>query len=105
MGNSGSGYKVADAVVTEAAKDIATTRDDLQGDIDNLRTRLESLNGQWEGSGGNAFRGAIRAWENTARRVMEAMTTFEQNLMGSESTYTNTEDAVTQRLNKYNNAL
>lgn len=105
MGNPGSGYKVAEAVITEAAQDIITTRDDLQGEISSMRTRLESLNGQWQGSGGNAFRGAITAWEGTAKRVMDAMEVFHQNLTSSKNTYTSTEDAVSQRLNKYTNAL
>lgn len=104
MGNSGSGYNVAEGVISEAASDIATTKEDLVGDIAQMRGRLESLNESWKGSGGNAFRVAIQSWEQTAKRVVDAMDDFHAALTDSDTEYTSTDANAQSSFNKYANS-
>lgn len=101
MSTPGSGYKTSDQVLSEAAKDVLTTKEDLQGIIKEMRSRLETLNSSWRGRGGTAFQGAINAWQNTADRVVGAMDNFHANLTGTEATYSDTEDIVSGGLNRY----
>ncbi len=100
MGGTG-GLSKSDQVLIEAANDVGRTKEDLEGDIRQLRTKLENLQGQWEGRGGRAFQGAIVAWQNTADRVLGAMDNFKAELQGSEGTYNEAEDIVAGGLNKY----
>lgn len=100
MGATG-GLSKSDQVLIEAARDVGRTKEDLVGDINNLRTKLLNLQGQWEGRGGSAFQGAIQAWQNTADRVLGAMDNFKAELEGSEGTYNESEDIVAGALNKY----
>ena len=95
------GLSKSDQVLLEAAQDVARTKDDLVGDIANLRGKLQNLQGQWEGRGGAAFQGAINAWQNTADRVLGAMDNFKAELEGTEGTYNEAEDIVANTLNKY----
>ncbi|MDT0200501.1 WXG100 family type VII secretion target [Nocardioides sp. AE5] len=101
MATSGSGHAVADAVLTEAARDITTTKQEIDSEITALRHQLEELNSAWLGLGGAAFRRAIVHWEGTAAGVISAMDTFHDSLVSSEATYHETEDVVAARLNKY----
>lgn len=101
MSTPGSGYKTTDVVLAEAAHDVEGTKLDLQGIITELRSRLDALNGSWQGRGGTAFQGAIQAWQHTADRVVGAMDNFHASLTGTEATYSETEDIVASGLNRY----
>ncbi|WP_067437962.1 WXG100 family type VII secretion target [Nocardioides jensenii] len=101
MSSPGAGYTTTDAVLAEAARDVTTTKNDLEIIIRDLRSRLGELNSAWRGRGGSAFQGAIEAWQRTADRVVGAMDNFHANLTGTEATYSATEDTVASGLNRY----
>jgi WXG100 family type VII secretion target len=105
MGNSGSGYGLTGGVLNAAAKDMAQTQEDLQGDIATLRQKLSNLNSAWVGQGGTAFQGAITKWEGTVTRVMRAMDDFEAGLLGSDVTYEEVDAVQKQGYGKYESGL
>lgn len=100
---STGGYKATADVLTVAAKDVKTTQEELDQIITDIRTKLDHLNTAWQGRGGQAFQGAILAWQRTANRVTGAMDNFHASLTGTEQTYNETDDFVAGGLNRYEN--
>lgn len=95
------GMKASADVLSVAAKDVKSTQEELDGIINDIRTKLDHLNTAWQGKGGQAFQGAILAWQRTANRVTGAMDNFHASLLGTEQTYDETEDHVAGGLNRY----
>lgn len=103
--STGTGVKATATVLAEAAADVRGTEHDLRGILAELRGRLDALNTTWRGRGGTAFQGAINAWQNTADRVIGHMDEFHASLVGADRTYDESEDLVTNALNRYQGRL
>lgn len=96
-----SGIGKSEGAVLAAAADVGQTRSRLEGDLVQLRARLDQLAGQWEGRGHRAFRDAVEAWQAAADRVVRSLDDFEAQLRATEDTYDETEAQVAAALGRF----
>jgi WXG100 family type VII secretion target len=88
-----SEFSKQDAALEGGARLVADAHGELTQQLSTLRGRLAGIGGQWQGGGSTAFQSLMVRWDDDARRILNALSTFENNLRASESTY-NTTDAL-----------
>jgi len=82
-----------DQALTRAASLVGEARQDLNSQLQGLGGKLQGIGSQWRGSGAAAFMQVMERWNADARKIIQALETFEDNLKKSESTYTAADDA------------
>lgn len=98
-------FSAEEAALRTGAGHVADAREELGGKIDQLRSRLTSLEGQWRGTGQLAFASVMANWEADARKLTSALDVFEANLTGTDTAYTETDDAAKAALAGFNASL
>ncbi|HCX85399.1 MAG TPA: hypothetical protein DHV14_09765 [Micrococcales bacterium] len=77
--------------IPKTATAVDQAQADLNTELTNLTTRLQEL--QWDGSSGDAVRRLMSQWFQGANKITQALTDFETNLTGSNTTYIGEDDA------------
>jgi WXG100 family type VII secretion target len=85
-------FSKQDASLDRGARLVADARAELEQQLSTLRGRLAGIGGQWQGGGSAAFQSLMVRWDDDARKITSALTTFENNLRASESTYNTADD-------------
>ncbi|PWD50523.1 WXG100 family type VII secretion target [Serinibacter arcticus] len=98
-------FSAEEGALRAGADHVATAKTTLDGQLADLRGRLTSLEGQWRGSGATAFTTVMTRWDNDTRRLTGALETFEANLKGTDTAYTETDDSAQQAMNAFNSSL
>lgn len=99
------GFNKSDAALTKAASHVSAAKADLDGQLNTLGGKLQSLQGAWQGTGSMAFQRVYAQWDRDAKTVLKALNDFEQSLMTAEKTYTAADDASAQAMNKFGSQL
>ena len=63
----------AEGALVQAASRVGEARSDLLALADQLSAQLESLRGQWSGTGASAFGRVHLAWQEKQRRIIGAL--------------------------------
>ena len=98
-------FSAEEGALRTGAGHVSDARTTLNTQIADLRTKLTSLEGQWRGTGQLAFSNVITNWERDASRLTTALETFEANLTGTDTAYTETDDSAQQAMNAFNASL
>lgn len=98
-------FSAEEGALRSGADHVATAKTTLDGQLADLRSKLTSLEGQWRGTGAAAFTGVMTRWDNDARKLTGALDTFEANLRGTDTAYTETDDSAQQAMNSFNASL
>lgn len=101
----GQEVSAADGALARGAKIVADSKVALNSELSSLRGKLSSIGSMWQGSGATAFTSVMQQWENNANRIVSSLDNFEENLKQSQTTYTATDDAATQAMNRLQGRL
>jgi WXG100 family type VII secretion target len=82
-------FSKQDAALDRGATYVAAAQADLTQQLAALRSKLMGL--QWTSGGATAFQSMMARWDDDARRILAALSGFENNLRASESTYNTTD--------------
>lgn len=83
----------ADGALDRGAKIVADSRQQLTQQLKSLEGKLAGIGAQWKGSGSTAFQSVMSRWQQDSTKIISALNGFEENLKGSQSTYTSTDDS------------
>jgi WXG100 family type VII secretion target len=86
MANS---FSKQDAALSRGATYVSAAHADLIQQLTALRGRLAGI--AWTSGGATAFQSMMARWDDDARRILQALSGFEQNLRASETTYDSTD--------------
>lgn len=101
----GQEVSAADGALARGAKIVAESKTALVGELSSLEGRLSGLGAQWQGSGAVAFTNLMTRWREDANKIISALDGFEQNLIQSQTTYTQSDDAASQAMNRLQGRL
>lgn len=94
-----------DQALSRAANLVADARQELNGQLQQLGGKLQGIGAQWKGSGAAAFGNVMERWNAAAKKIIQSLETFEDNLKKSESTYTAADDAQSAAFSKLSGRL
>lgn len=77
-------YGAGEGTLARAADLVASAHQDLDAMGATLTTRIEGLQGRWQGAGGQAFFALHAAWTQRQRAVTSALADFEQSLRSTQ---------------------
>lgn len=96
-GGGGGSFTVdADAIGTHGGT-IGDVARDIQEKMGLMQRKLQTLQGQWKGSGANQFAILYGDWERQQRNVKDSLRNISLALGQSATDYRTTEQAVTRR--------
>jgi WXG100 family type VII secretion target len=78
--------------LTRAADLVQGAHGELTSDVRAMPAKL-STKGSWEGGGSQAFTNLINTWTQDTEKILKALEVFDANLRGSDTAYTNTDQA------------
>ena len=88
------------AAMNTAADHVTQVNEQLQGTINNLRTRCEGAAGNWEGGAAVKFQDLIVRYNDASNRMRESLVTISdqirQNGKGYDESDQANQDAITQ---------
>lgn len=84
-------FSKQEAALTRGATHVESARSELVSQLSALRGRLAGI--AWQSGGAVAFQSMMARWDEDARRILEALSSFEANLRASETTYDTTDQA------------
>lgn len=96
----GREVSAADGALQRGATIVAESKAALQGELSSLESRLAGIGAQWQGTGSAAFTNVMSQWREKATRIINTLDSFEENLRQSQTTYTATDDAASQAMNR-----
>lgn len=87
----------AEGALVNAAHMVAEARTDFDRLSSNLDGQVQSLRGQWAGSGGRAFFALHQAWTEQMGVVVGALDRFEASLIATEQDNVSTDEGESAR--------
>ncbi|MDT0156138.1 WXG100 family type VII secretion target [Microbacterium sp. ARD32] len=97
----GGEVSAADGALQRGAKIVNQSKVDIVGELNAIQNKLSGIGSSWTGSGAAAFQQTFQAWQDKSRRITNALDQFEQNLIDSQSAYTQTDDTSKASHNKF----
>ena len=98
MGQGEGTLSQAAGMVVEAKADFDRLNKDLEGKIQEARTK-------WGGQGGDAFQALGVAWAEKQKVIVSALNQFEESLRGTEKDNTSTDETQSSNYNRNMNRL
>lgn len=89
----------ADGALQRGAQVVSDAKSSLNTELNQLEGKLASIGSQWQGQGASAFTMLMERWRSDARKITAALDSFEQNLLGSQTTYSSTDDSQSSAMN------
>ncbi len=89
----------ADGALQRGAQVVSEAKRALETELNQLEGKLAGIGSQWQGQGAAAFTMLMDRWRHDARKITSSLETFEQNLLGSQTTYSSTDDTQSSTLN------
>ena len=79
--------------ITAAAGDLKRNSESIEASVREMRTRLASLSGAWEGPAAVQFGSLIQEWEALQARVTQCLQNVSQMTTKAATAYQQNEDA------------
>lgn len=91
--------RVAEGAIQRGADIVSSSRVELRRELDALQGRLASLPSRWKGLGSVAFTSLMERWQGDATRIIAALDEFEAQLLGSQKSYDESDEAAQASMN------
>lgn len=88
-----------------AAQQVESAVTTIRGLQSNMNGYASQLQGGWQGQAASAFTNAYEAFSADFAKVLTALQSIQEKLVGTHGTYATTEDANTSTVNKIQNML
>ncbi|MFD1152076.1 WXG100 family type VII secretion target [Saccharothrix hoggarensis] len=95
-----SGYATGIPELQNAAKDIMSTNEAVQGTLNNLRNTIDSVSGAWKGSAADAFNKLMERFNDDAAKLQEALVSIAEQITGTTQTYVQQEEEQAQEMSQ-----
>ena len=93
------------AAMAQAAQQVDQAVSVIRGLQSNMNSYSAQLAGGWQGQASTAFQNTYEAFNADFTKVLTALQGIQEKLVGTHGTYTTTEQANTQSVNRVMNAL
>ncbi|PSL54746.1 WXG100 family type VII secretion target [Saccharothrix carnea] len=95
-----AGYATGIPELENAAKDIMSTNDGVQGILNNLRNTIDSVSGAWKGEAATAFGRLMERFNDDAAKLQEALVSIAEQITGTTQTYVQQEQEQAQEMSQ-----
>jgi WXG100 family type VII secretion target len=102
MAGESAGNRQAMATAAQQVEAAVTTIRGLQSNMNGYASQLQ---GSWQGQAASAFTSAYEAFSADFAKVLNALQSIQEKLVGTHGTYAATEDANTSTVNKIQGLL
>lgn len=100
-----SQVSAADGALQRGAKIVHESKTAIVTELNAIQNKLSGINTAWVGRGSSAFQASFSQWQDKSRRITNALDTFEQNLIDSQSAYDASDDTSAQSHTKFQGRL
>ncbi|MGA8112397.1 MAG: WXG100 family type VII secretion target [Actinocatenispora sp.] len=98
--------RVDHATLHTAAKDVRSTRDEIQGDLSKLESLVQQdLASAWQGTAAASFQQLMNRWHDDSKTLMQAMADIADLLDKSGTNHEVTDQNQQQMIDKIHSAL
>lgn len=98
-------YGAGENTLGKAAEMVATARQDFDALSKNLTSKIEGLESQWKGQGGQAFFALHAAWTQKQQVVTSALNDFEASLKNTQKDNVSTDETQHGNYSKFQSRL
>ncbi|TPW72868.1 WXG100 family type VII secretion target [Schumannella sp. 10F1B-5-1] len=89
-------YSVDSDEVLAAAASVSQAIDRIRTDVSTLNTRIQNLQGSWQGSASTQFQGAAQKWSLSQTSVQESLAALKSALDVAAQSYDEAESSATR---------
>lgn len=93
------------AAMAQAAQQVDQAVSVIRGLQSNMNSYSAALQGGWQGQAATAFQNTYEAFNADFSKVLTALQGIQEKLVGTQGTYTTTEETNTQSVNRVMGAL
>lgn len=98
-------FTVDAATLHNAAKDVRSTRADVDGDIKKLSSLVGEIGSQWQGQAAGAFQRLMGKWSGDVNNLLTALDNIADLLDKSGTQHQATDEEQNNMFNKFDSAL
>jgi len=98
-------FQVDAGTLHGAAKDVRTTRTEVDGELKKLLGVVDELRVAWKGQASDGFQRLMERWNGDVQQLLRAMDSIADLLDKSGTTHTVNDDQQNQALNRIHQAL
>jgi WXG100 family type VII secretion target len=102
---AGNGIEVDYVTLRTAADHVKTARDEVLGQLGQIRDQAEIMAGGWQGDAGSSFQSLISRWGIDARNLTDAMQEIADTLNKSAGAHQRADEESKVALNKITSTL
>lgn len=84
-------FRTESEVMVATAGKVDQTNDEVQSELNRLRGVVDSVRGNWSGQAQVSFDNLMNRWNDSARRIQEALTSISENTRHNARAFENTE--------------
>jgi early secretory antigenic target protein ESAT-6 len=100
-----SGYGTSTEEMAKAGRHVLGVNEEVQSELNALRTSLGPLAGAWRGEASTAFNGLMARWDADARSLSQALNAIGTAIQGSAQAYQQQEQEQASSLSAIQSAL
>jgi WXG100 family type VII secretion target len=97
-GNTVAGFGTSQEAMAAGAAHVDEASERVQGQINTLRTEVETMKGGWGGQAANAFVTLHQNFEGQANRINTALRAMQEALVSTRTTYATQEEQETSNI-------
>ncbi|MFI9776648.1 MULTISPECIES: WXG100 family type VII secretion target [unclassified Streptomyces] len=96
------GQRLSDSEMVALERKIAEKFENIKSTVHRLQGTIDSLEGQWQGIGANAFNTKQHEINTSMKKIGNILVTFLDGMSGTRKIKDDSEDQVRQAVNKIN---
>ncbi|WP_309115133.1 WXG100 family type VII secretion target [Saccharothrix sp.] len=100
-----SGYGTGTDELVQAAKDIVSVDESVQGILNQVRSTVDTVSGSWKGAAATAFNTLMTRFDEDARKLQEALRAIAEQMSGSADIYARQEEEQNQSMSSLTSRL
>ncbi|WP_267938703.1 WXG100 family type VII secretion target [Saccharothrix sp. S26] len=100
-----AGYETGSQELFDAAKDIVSTNNNVQGVLGQLGNTIDGLSSAWSGGAALAFQKLMERFREDADKLQKALLDIADQMDGSAQTYVQQEEEQAQEMSAITNRL
>lgn len=78
-------------VMVNTAKNVDATNDQVQAELNRVKSVVQDVVGSWKGSASTSFAGLMARWDDSAMRLRSALTDIATNIRSNASQFDSSE--------------
>ncbi len=98
-------FQVDHATLHTAAKDVRTTRSEVDGELKKLWGVVDDLGVAWRGQASTGFQNLMQRWNDDVKKLLEAMDNIANLLDKTGTAHQVNDEQQQQMLDKFHQAL